>query len=67
MAAVSWNTIFLLFFFRARSTIQHSYEENFDVADLFEILFIGYNLVLHGPIFGINSAIILKEINYEFL
>ena len=67
MAAVSWNTFFLLFLFRARRTIHHSFEEDFDVGDLFEILFIGYNIVLHGPIFGINSAIILKEINYEFL
>lgn len=42
-------------------------KEEFDFLDVFEILFIGYNMAIHGPIFLINSAIILKEINYEFL
>ena len=42
-------------------------KEEFDFLDVFEILFIGYNIAIHGPIFLINSAIILKEINYEFL
>ena len=41
--------------------------EEFNAIDLFEILFIGYNIAIHGPIFLINAAIILKEINYEFL
>jgi len=41
--------------------------EDFNAIDLFEIMFIGYNMAIHGPIFLINTAIVLKEINYEFL
>ena len=67
MAAVTWNTFFLGFLYRARSTIKNSHREEFDFADFFEVLFIGYNLVMHGPIFLINLAIILKEIDFEFL
>ena len=40
-------------------------KEDFDFLDVFEVLFIGYNIVLHGPIFVMNLAIIIKEIDFE--
>ena len=67
MAAVTWNTIFLMFVIKARQTLKTTVAEEFDLVDFFEVLFIGYNIIMHGPIFVVNAAIILKEINYEFL
>ena len=67
MFASIWNFIFCLFLIKARSIIKEGPQEDFDGVDLFELLFIGYNVAIHGPIFIINSVIIIKEITFEFL
>ena len=33
--------------------------------EVFELLFYTYNLILHGPLFFVNAAIIAKEISLE--
>jgi hypothetical protein len=67
MFATMWNFTFLVFYYKAKNTIKNASEEEFDGVALFEILFIGYNILLHGPIFVVNSTIIIKEIVFEFL
>ena len=35
--------------------------------DIFTFLFLGYNLLIHGPIAFVNAVIISREIWFEFL
>ena len=64
-SALVWNILFFLFYKRAIGMIKKSAEEESDFVDVFEVLMIWYNIVLHGPIFLMNIAIIIKEIDYE--
>ena len=54
MFASIWNLTFIVFWIKAKHCMEDAWEEDFDAVDLFEILFIGYNLAIHGPIFFIN-------------
>lgn len=62
-----FNIIYLGFVFRYRQTVNAAQKKG-DAAtgiEIFENLFYLYNLVLHGPLFFVNLAIISKELSLE--
>ena len=69
--SVEWgfifNVVYLAFVYRWRQCVNASQEKGVPPSgiELFEILFYMYNLVLHGPIFIVNFAIISKELTLE--
>ena len=59
-----YNLVVAIFFLKVRS-IWHT--EDVGPNEIFTFLFLGYNIVLHGPIAFINFSIITREVWFEFL
>jgi hypothetical protein len=64
MAAVHYNIAFFVLFLKERSMWRRPFDE-VEPYDVFTFLFLGYNIVLHGPIFIVNAVIILSELKLE--
>jgi len=69
MMAVGFNSVWLFFlakWFDIMYIMDPEYEGSFDSVQIFEILFVGYNIVMNFGVFIVNLGIISKELSMEF-